>query len=374
MVLNTKELKSACNKILTAIDNNSTMAVTGMLELITIDNVFYLNVTNKEYFVTVTLGNCEEDFHATIDAEVFLKLVSQSTSDDIELKVNENTLIVKANGTFKFPLIYDNKEILTLPKIDIINPTVNFAIDSNILNSILVNNTKELSKIPKSGKLAVNPVQKMYYLDEQGAVTFYNGACVNKFTLDKPVKLLLNLNLVKLFGLFKNTAVDFTLGYDALSNDIIQTKVRFKTDDVCITAILNCNDTLLAGVPVSAIRGRAFNEYPYVITLNRAEFLQTIQRLALFARTGDFGKFCGAFKFTKSSCIISDDIKENSEEIKYANELTADINYEALLDLNDVKLALESNTDQYVTISFGDHTAMVLAKDNIYTVIPELLK
>ena len=42
------------------------------------------------------------------------------------------------------------------------------------------------------------------------------------------------------------------------------------------------------------------------------------------------------------------------------------------IDLVDIKLALESNNDQYITINFGDHQAIVIAKDNIYTVIPEI--
>ena len=60
------------------------------------------------------------------------------------------------------------------------------------------------------------------------------------------------------------------------------------------------------------------------------------------------------------------------EDITYANEVAADLNYSTMIDLVDIKLALESNNDQYITINFGDHQAIVIAKDNIYTVIPEI--
>ena len=75
-------------------------------------------------------------------------------------------------------------------------------------------------------------------MDEKGAITFTNGACVNSFTLEQPVKLLFNNRLVKLFKLFKDESVKFTIGYDPISDDIIQTKVRFATSDIIITAIL----------------------------------------------------------------------------------------------------------------------------------------
>ena len=45
-----------------------------------------------------------------------------------------------------------------------------------------------------------NPIQRLYYMDERGAVTFTSGACINNFTLEKPVKILLNNKLVKLFN------------------------------------------------------------------------------------------------------------------------------------------------------------------------------
>ena len=96
--------------------------------------------------------------------------------------------------------------------------------------SILQFNSKELSK-----GIISRPIQKLYYVDEHGALTFTTGACVNSFELQQPVKLLLNDRLVKLFKLFKGEQVDFTLGYDTISEDTIQTKVRFESDDIIIT-------------------------------------------------------------------------------------------------------------------------------------------
>ena len=81
-------------------------------------------------------------------------------------------------------------------------------------------NTKQLN----IGSVA-KPVQKMFYIDNEGCITFTSGACVNNFTLEKPIRVLLNSRLVNLFKLFKDELVQFNLGYDPLSETIIQTNI-----------------------------------------------------------------------------------------------------------------------------------------------------
>ena len=63
-----------------------------------------LNVTNREYYVRVKLPIQQpEDFHAVVNANLFLRLVSQLTSETIELTVDNNSLIVKAKTLVSLP-------------------------------------------------------------------------------------------------------------------------------------------------------------------------------------------------------------------------------------------------------------------------------
>ena len=265
MIIKTENLKNVSQTILTAVDSNELSILTETLELIVKDSVLYMNVTNREYYASVKLKiDYTEEFHATVNANLFLKLIAQLTTDTVEFNVNNNNLEIKSNGNYKIPLIYDDEKLLELPKINIDNVTNAFDIDSSVLISILQYNSKQLNV----GVIS-KPVQKMYYVDEEGAITFTNGACINSFKLEKPVKMLLNNRLVKLFKLFKDKTVHFTMGYDSISDEIVQTKVRFASDDVDITAILSCDDTMISSVPVTAIRSRANNNYPYSINLNK---------------------------------------------------------------------------------------------------------
>lgn len=373
MILRIDALKEICSKILTAVDDSELSLVTETLQLKTVGNELRLAVTNKEYYaeVKMELTGDVEDFHATVNAKLFLKLISQITTETISFTLADNSLVIKGNGTYKLPLIFEGDALLELPKIEIGNPTVNMNIDSSVLLSILQYNSKEISK----GSV-VKPVQKLYYVDDKGAITFTTGACVNNFTLEKPVSILLNNRLVKLFKLFNNGNVNFTLGFDALSDDIIQTKVKFENKDISITAILSCDDTLLKSVPVSAIRGRAEYLYPYQVSLNKDALLQTINRLLLFtslASSKELVRPFSTFEFKSNEVVIWDGKKENCESIAYVNgDLNIDGSYETILDLTDLKITLETCVESYLNLKFGNTQCIVLSRGTISNVIPEV--
>ena len=214
----------------------------------------------------------------------------------------------------------------------------------------------------------------MYYVDEKGAITFTTGACINNFTLEKPVKLLLTNKIVKLFKLFKGNNVHFTLGYDSISKDIIQTKVKFESDSVAITAILSCDDSMINSVPVTAIRNRAdFSNYKYSVTFNKELITETINRLLLFTFNSKFLNASGKFEFNTDSVTITDVSGENGESISYNNDTSNVLEpYTAILDLNDLKMVLDTCTEQYVTFMFGDEQAVIICRGNIVNVVPEL--
>lgn len=369
MILRIEKLKDVCSSILPAVDSNSLSSITETLELKVVGTSLFLCVTNKEYYAKVELDVGEAvDFHATVDAELFLKLVSQTTSDTIELLTDTNNLILKGNGTYKLPLIFDADKLLELPEINIDNVTVEFDMEGDLLNSILVNNTKQLS-IGTISKL----VQKMYYVDEQGALTFTTGACVNNFTLPQPVKMLLNQRLVKLFKLFKGEKVHFKLGHDAITDEITQTKVMFNSNNICITAILSCDDTMINSVPVSAIRNRTTTVYPYSISVNKQDLMECINRMRLYLLSSKTTTALSKCIFDKGSVTISDLSNENKEEVLYNNQIDAlDAPYEMIIDLNDLFAVLDTCFENHVQISFGDHQAVTVSRANIINVIPEV--
>ena len=365
MVLDSSSFIDACQSILFAIDNKNASLFTETLELVANGKVLHMNVTNREYFVTVTFDlNEESDLRAAVNAKLFLSLISKITSPTIEITAEDNLIKIKGNGDYKLPMIYNNGKLMELPEINIDNVTSEMKIDSKVLQSVLTYNSKELQR-----GMAVKPVQNYYYIDENGAITFTSGACVNSFKLEKSIKILLSDKVVKLFKLFKDSnSVDFAMGQDPLTDELIQTKVRFAADGITLTAKLS-DSSLVSSVPVDAIRGMATKNYNYSIVLNKEELLQALDRLMLFNNdTKNYGKF----DFTKDSVTISDWSSDNVEIIKYTNQCDALTSYSALLNINNLNLIIKGCESDYITLCFGDGKAFSCVQTAVTDIIPEL--
>lgn len=375
MIIETELIKEQCSKISQAVNRGTdseqvgNINITEVLELYSFDRMLYINVTNREYYVRVKINiDSDETLHATVNAALFLKLITQVTTPDVELSIKGQSLLIKANGTYRLPLIYAGDRLLELPEITVNNVTCSMTIPSSTLLSILKYNSREIGK-----KVVAKPVQRMYYIDEKGAITFTSSACVNSFTLDRPVRMLLNNKIVKLFKLFTDECVEFNLGHDLAVGDILQTKVSFKSEDVELTAILSCDDTLLNSVPVSSIRTMAENPYPYTATLSRDGMLQAINRLSLFTQSLDSEAY---FEFSADKLTIYSADKENSESILYmGNALNLVQPITVMLSFLDVKSTLETSSDAFMLFSFGgdEERAVIISKDNIKNIIPKMV-
>lgn len=366
MIIQTKTLQDNCKKILEAVDTGDKVSET--LELEVVDQVLYLNVTNREYFVSVKMFlDADETFHAVVDAKLFLSLISKLTTKEVELKTTDSVLNIKSNGNYKIPLIYDEDgKILSLPKIEIENVTNSFVISNTILQSILKYNSKELLK---SGSM--REVQKLFYIDNEGALTFANGACVNSFTLEQPINIFLKEKTIKLFKLF-NKDVTFFIGQDILNGfeDKIVTKVAFTDGDVSLVSILNIDSATTNTFPVSAIRSLASGSYEYNVTLDKDAMLDAINRLSLFSSKNSSSYTHVVFG---NDCVtIYDTKRDNYEVISYPNtELSMSEEYNAMFNTLDLKLTLETCDDKYINLGFGNHKAVVISRGNVKNIIPE---
>lgn len=369
MIIKTKEFKEIAAAILLAVDENA-----ANLELVVKDGALRLNVTNKEYFVSkiFALENPTE-FRAVVDAKQFLNLIANIDTDTFELSIKDNAVLVKAGRSkYKAPMIYENDALLELKPIVIGNTTVTMNISNDILQSILNVNSKELLKVKN---LDVNELQKLYYIDETGCFTFTTGACLNAFTLEKPIKLLLNDRIVRLFKLFKED-VSFFYGIDALADGTCQTKVAFTTADTYLAAIVNCDDILINKVqgPCSATKNYIKETYANHLVVSSTDLAAAISRLMSFTKDGGAvanAKYIPAtFTFTNDELTITDAL-ENSDGVAIESGSYVDTTYSMVLNLTDLKLVLDSCKGEHITLNCGNNKSVVITRANISNLIPE---
>lgn len=377
MILNVKDFKNVAKTILPAVDNKDVKAAN--LELVAKDNVLSLNVTNLEYYVSVKFAlTSSESFRAVVKAQQFLDLIASLTVDEIELSIEATSIKITAGkSNYKLAMIYENGDLMELPTITLNNKTVEMSISNDILQSILNVNGKELLKAKALDKDKVSESQKSYYVTDEGCFTYVTGACLNSFKLEKPIKMLLNDRVVKLFKLF-DTDVDFSFGYDALPNGVLQTKIIFETENIYLAAIIVNNDILLNQVlgPYNATKNYLGENYTNKLVVSVNDLNSAITRIMSFSKddksVGDAKVFAATFTIDNNDLIITDSI-DNCEAVKIENNIVADTNYKMTLNLNDVKLLLDGCSSDFITLNFGNHKSVVFSRPNISNLIPELM-
>lgn len=371
MIIKTKDFQDVAKKILlaTSLDKNACN-----LELITKGSDLYLNVTNKEYFVAIKFAlDTPEEFHATVDANLFLSLISALTTETFTLSIKKNSIEIKSGkSSYTLAMIYDNESLLVLTPITIQNKTVEMNISKDILDSIVNVNSRELEKI--KGVANVNELFELYYIDDTGCFTFNTGACLNAFKLEKPVKLLLNERIVKLFKLF-NEDVHFSLGQDT-ENNISKTKIILETSTVYLAAIITCDDRLISKIqaPCEATKKYINDKYDYHVVISSTLLKEAINRLTLFTKnTNDKQNMrfiTMNIKITPNEFIISDNFG-NIESLPIENGSFVENEYEMIINIIDLKLVVESCKNEHITINCGNKRSIIVNRGNISNLIPE---
>lgn len=370
MIIKTKEFQEAANKILLAADNAAN------LELYADSNILQLNVTNNEFYVSIRFQmDTSATFHAVVDASLFLSLISGITTETFSIEANTNYIDIRAGkSNYKLDMIFENDKLMRLPILDIQNKMVEMTISKDILSSILTVNSKELQKL--KGTATVNELQRLYYIDETGCFTFTSGACFNAFTLEKPVKLLLNDRIVKLFKLFKEDA-KFTLGIDLIPGTQTLTKVIFETSDIYLAAKTNCDDVLIQKVqgPCVATKRYISEPYDYRLVLSANELFSAINRLQTFtknnkAATDTTLSQAVSISIQESGFVIKDKFG-NTETVNIENGSISASQYDFSVNLIDLRLVLETCKTEHITFNCGNGRSIVITRGPVSNLIPE---
>lgn len=374
MILKTKEFQEAANKILVAVGLDRSAA---NLELAANETALYLRVTNREYYAAVKFDLQETtEFRAVVDANLFLNLVSGINTEEFELTIKDTHVAVKAGkSNYKIAMIYENDELMKLPviKLDKDQVTVDMPIAQDILLSILNVNGKE---IQKAKRLDVNELQRYYYIDETGCFTFTTGACVNSFTLEKPIKLLLTDKVVKLFKLFEND-VWMSYGHQVNKDNSLQPIVVFQTENVYVASRLLNDDTCISKIkaPCDAMKNLIKEAYDHNLVLSVVDLSAAISRLLMFHKNSsakaDLSFVPATVAFTETDLTISDISGDNKEVITIENGSITPGNYSMGVNLIDLKSVLDSCKNEHITMNCGNKKSIIINRGTISNVIAE---
>lgn len=360
-----KEIIKKISIVYGAASNFNLLAVDASVDAKTI----YFNLYNGEGFVSFKLPqeDIDTDFEATVDTKAFIDIVGSLTAEEISLSVKDSVLkISSGKSNYKLAMVYDGSEIWR-PTFMIANtPETEVNISTEILNSIDLVNTQELSRVREDR--IKNGAGKLYYLSNNGCFTSANnyGACLNSFQLDTNCELLLNKNIVKLFKLFKDGVI--LTHEESIVNSVPQVKITLRDDLTLVTMLAPADKTIRAAMLKMVYKLKEFASaiYQTHLIINTKDLASALARLNIAAKHSNKAKDeynSLNIQIVDNSLTISDTF-ENSEVVDLEeNSLT--INTQIIrLYLEDIKpvvdlckaetIELDTNTNGIVVISFDN--------------------
>lgn len=351
MKISTERFKSAVSKSIKGAGNNNLIPITSMLGIKSDSGNIMLSTTDgtNNLVVIIDKVQVEEDFDITVQAEVFGKLIAKITSDSVDLQIKDNVLIVKANGTYKIPLVSDEDGLVVFP-----------IIPTNIDDKALTVKLTTLQNIYNINRLSLattfeNPFLTGYWVGDMVISTDANVICLNDIdAIGTANGMLINPQMVSLLTL--NTQEDIEMQTDGKN-------LVFKTSDVIVTG------PQLAGVndyPVDAVKGYLGEAFPSMCKVPKALLISALDRLALFIEPYDMN---GAyFTFGRQGINIKSKKSSSVEVISYTESKDFK-SFICCVDIPMLKTQLEAYPEDVVTLWYGLDNAIKLTSGKVTQVI-----
>lgn len=345
----TSRMKEAVNKAIKGAGFNNLIPITSMIGIKLSDGKLRLLTTDMTNTLCIIIDKVSGvDMDITVDADKFGKLIAKTTSEDIELIVIDDVLSVKANGTYKIPLIADEEGLVTFPALsETKGKTTNVKLTS-IMQAYNINKSA-------LAKTLENPALTGYYCGDMVISTDANVITFNDFKMfeqDEP--LLISPQLMQLLTL--NKQEDIKLITD-------KTLLTFIADDMVVQG------AVMEGIedfPADDVKAYLDEAFTSSCKVPKDLLLATLDRLALFIEPYD--KNGAYFTFGRKGINIHSKKDASTEIINYVESK----NFEPFMccvDIPMLKEQLQANPDDTIKICYGNENALKIESGKVTQVI-----
>ena len=342
-------MKDAVNKAIKGAGFNNLIPITSMIGIKLEGGKLRLFTTDMTNTLCIIIDKVSGvDMDITVDADKFGKLIAKTTSEDIELIVIDDVLFVKANGTYKIPLISDEEGLVTFPALsETKGKTTNVKLTS-IMQAYNINKSA-------LAKTLENPALTGYYCGDMVISTDANVITFNDFKMfeqDEP--LLISPQLMQLLTL--NKQEDIKLIAD-------KTLLTFIADDMVVQG------AVMEGIedfPADDVKAYLDEAFTSSCKVPKDLLLATLDRLALFIEPYD--KNGAYFTFGRKGINIHSKKDASTEIINYVESK----NFEPFMccvDIPMLKEQLQANPDDTVKICYGNENALKIESGKVTQVI-----
>ena len=339
MKVNTQILKDMLSKVNSCKPSNI-LEITNYYQLQTIENGIAISATDGVNYITVKQeAQCDQDIDVIVKGDQFSKLIMKTTKDTVDLKVTDNYLQVKGNGTYKVEIVSD--EIYPAP--DFEGDKV-YKVSFDTLSKAIAGGKNAKSNVPTDGVLYSYLIRHNSIITAD-AIKVY-GRYVKGKGLDD-LEILIPPTLANLLLVLDVEQVQLVVNEDI-------TTLQAIGDNVVITGALaeGANE-------YPNVEPLLHGEYPNVVELDVKQVLQSLDRLNLFI--GLYDKGIIDLVFTGESLTLAT-VGKSVETVPYIHpiddvEFTVSVNSAYLKDLFS---AVETSN---VEVHFGQDETIKLESD-----------
>ena len=350
LTIKTTELQDMVSKASKCVSNNKLIPITSLMNIKVCNHKLTLTTTdaiNYFYVSKLELVDCE-DFEISVLADLFIKLVQKTTSDNITLEVIDGTLKVKGNGTYTMELPLDeNGGIIKFPN--------KFPESSESKGIIKLTAVKSIVNYNKAS-LALNmevPSLTCYYCGDSVVTSDRYKICKTGIKMFNEPRLITS-NLMELLSILSKEDIEVYSGDNCLI---------FETD---LESIYSPITDGIETFPIQAIEGLVEQEFTSSCKISKSAILNVLDRLSLFVSPYD--KKGIYLTFTKDGLILSSKKSSGSELIPFISS-TEFKDYTCCIDIEMLKTQISTQDTDELNLYYGSDIAIKLVDKNVTQII-----
>ena len=350
VTLNTREFASMLNKVSKCTSKGGIALVAQLVEIRLNNGTLSLRTTDtRNIMILRKSGVAGDDFVATISLDVFEKIVSRTSKEEIELVVDDRSVQLKGNGVYNFPLTIEGDEPVTFPRIGMIE-------DPEVKKQFAVKDF--LDAIKNNGDFVgspfVDPSLSGFYFGDNVVTSDLCTCCyLHRKFFDTPV-MLYPTTLALLNEISDENVIFLKKGR----------KIQFVSSTCLIDSVVHSD---VDNFPVDDFNQYLTEQFGSGVTISKKAAVEILERVSFFV---DMKTEYGAtiFDFKEDGIVISDRNGKASEVLPFTNP----VNFQPFVchvPAIDLIKVLDIEGDDEIVLWYANPTALRIDVNNVTRIL-----
>lgn len=350
--IKTSTMQSLVNKVIKAAGNSNFNTLTNLVHVELEDNVLKLTTTDlNNYFTMVEKDVTGENLEFTVPCEIFSKLISKTSTENIKFDVSDDVIAITGNGTYKIQIQLDvDGKPIKYPTNTINNPDYSGTVKLSYIKNVILHNKTSCAITDEE------PCLRGYLCIDDGVVS------ADSFNICKTELEMFDTSILVSPIVFDLLSMSSS---EDISYKICDNRALFESDNIVLFS------HLMEGIEkyysfLGTINSCMETKFPSNCSISKSLLLSAVDRLSLFI--DDMDQNAIRFTFTKNGLSLESMNSRGIETLPYqGSEKFTD--FSCLVGVDALKRQMQSISGESVKIEYGNSKIISIKKDNSTHVI-----